>query len=474
MSSDARVRYRKRNLVRSGLFDSGFWELRVDQKLAVLALVLSPFQYALTLDLGFPLKASEVLVVGAFIARVIALRRHPVKLTVDLYLVGAIAVLIAISFASVFIFQDIGTPLPGVERSPVVDLGLYTLYGLFALFTWLIVREVPAVIAVDALLQASWLCFVAVVVQALFWFLKIPWVLEDFGFFMGQQGWRIFDVALARSGPFLEGQHLGFFAGAMFIVAVLRSRYVTAVVLLVCIVYSRSTTAFAGIVVAFVVVSLLRPTRRVLISWAAVVVFSILALFVVPGVRSYFALQLAKFGVGDTGRETRSLEVRSEKTEVGFRMMLDHFPFGVGPGRFSAYYFDYTDGVERASDARESSGRPLVENGYLHIGSELGLFALVVTIVLLAWWLYRLGRGRPWATAMAVFVYVGIATQSSWTFGPIWLFLGVIAAAADSPVTLRPYSRKSTPSDGMPVKNSDESRRARRERGAPAADGASA
>lgn len=444
--------------------------MRADQKLAVLALVLSPFQYALTLDLGFPLKASEVLILGAMVARIFTLRKHSVKLSIDFYLVSAIALLVVASFACVFFFQNLDTPLPGVDRSPLVDLTLYSLYGLFALFTWIIVREVPAIVSVDALLQASWLCFAAVVVQALFWFMKIPWVLEGYGFFMGQQGWRVFDVALARSGPFLEGQHLGFFVGAMFIVAVLRARYITAAVLLICVVYSRSTTAFAGIVVAFIVISLLRPTRRVLIIWAAVVVLGGLALITVPGVRSYFALQLAKFGIGDTGRETRSLEVRSEKTEVGFRMMFDHLPFGVGPGRFSAYYFDYTDGVERANDARESSGRPLVENGYLHIGSELGIVALLITIILLGWWIYRLGRGRSWATAMAVFVYVGIATQSSWTFGPIWLFLGVIAAAVETPTTVRRYRRNMQPADVTLATSADVPRREWRDRTSRASD----
>lgn len=417
------------SLFRSGVFDPDFRGLRTDQKLALIALVFLPFQYALTINVGAPLKISELLFAASMVARVVIARRVRVRGGMDLYLILVLSLLVLVSAACALVFQDMNAELPGVETSPVIDLGFYTIYGVFALLVYLIVREVPAGLSIGALMQASWLCFIAVVAQAAFWLAGVPWMLERVGFFMGQQGWRVFGVALARSGPFLEGQHLGFFAGAMLIVAILSRRPVTAAALLVCVVYSRSTTAFAGIVIAFVVVSLLRPRRRVLIGWLSVAVVGALAIAVVPSVRAYFVLQLAKFGIGASGRETRSLEVRTEKTEVGIRMMLDHLPFGVGSGRFSAFYFDYTDGVDRAADARDTSGRPLVENGYLHLGSEIGILALLIFAVLLVWLIVRLGRHVPWATGLAAFVYVGIATQSSWTFGPIWVFLGVLGAA---------------------------------------------
>lgn len=416
---------------RAGIMSGAFKELPLYAKLAVVAVLVSPFQYALTLQMGFPLKLSELLGAAAVVARVVTIRKWRPHLGVDVFIVVLIAASVIASTAWALSIADMSVPLVGVERSAEIDMVMYCAFGLFMLSFWWVLREVPAALIRDTVIQSLWLCADAVVLQVVFFVLRQPEMLIPLGFNMRPQGLEFMGVEFARSGPFLEGQQLGFFSGAMFVVALYWRRYVSALIALCCVVYSQSTTAAIGIVVAVVVSILLRPSKRRLIGLGAAVIASGGIVAVVAPVRDYALLQLAKLGIigaPDVVNATRSLNVRWIKSEIGWRMMWDNPPLGVGPGRVAAYFSEYSGDYVLPDVYYWETRRPLIENMYLHIGAELGVVAFAAVICLFAWLLVSSWRRGAAAIAVCAYVVVAVATQSSWTFMPIWILLALLSS----------------------------------------------
>jgi hypothetical protein len=340
---------------------------------------------------------------------------------------------LAISAAVTLLFADLSIGIPGVSRSSRVDFVLYLGYGIFALASWIVLRSTRRELFVGVLVQSLWLCALAVVAQILArFFPPMAQPLSNLGFAMDRWGSSFDGVSLLRNGPFLEGQHLGFYAGGLLVLALFSKRYVSATIAAFCALYSMSTTAFLAVAVAVLVTILAKPTRALLIATGgAAAVLALLVAGVRP-LRETFLFQLAKlnlFGLGDPTR-TVSLGVRSAKTEIGWRMMWDH-PLGVGPGRFGIHFHDYVDEYSVFSSyIRDGDGRAIAENVYVQVGSELGVLGFVSLLVLLTALLCVTWARNRATFALIVFVSVGIATQSSWTFLPIWVFLAAGASTA--------------------------------------------
>lgn len=435
-----------------GIASPEFRRENLSRKLALLATLALPFQQALTIDVGFPIKISEVLMAAAVvIAAVSGIARKDVRniriarWTIDRVLVAIIAITVVASTLIVVIGSHLTDQIPGVERSSIVDLALYTCYGLFVVFAWWIVRGASARLIGEVLIQSSWLCGIAVLAQVISRFIPdARYALAAVGFSIDRWGAEIAGVTFMRNGPFLEGQHLGFYAGAMFVLALYKKRFVSASIALGCAFISISTTAFVAIAISLVVTTILRPSKVTLIASTVTAAVMSAAIAVVPTLRSLFLFQLGKlnlFGLGD-GAKTVSLDVRSAKTDIGWRMMWDH-PFGVGSGRFGVYFHDYVGEYDSFSDYITSGqGRAIAENVYLQIGAELGVVAacafvaLLVAIGIAAWRRSRAGL------AVVIFVAVGSLTQSSWTFLPIWMLLAFAAAYVVKPLAMSGIASK--------------------------------
>ena len=406
------------------------------ERLALASVLLIPFQYALTIPAGFPLKLSELLVVAAAAAWLLRWRRNHVTIGLDLLLAGVLAVWVLISTGFALGFADLATPLPGGDRPPAIDMVVYCAYALFVLVFWFLLRGSHHLLLRDVLIQSVWLALAAVLTQAAF--MQIPGgdgVLRALGFDTRGRGQAILGMLFGRSGPFLEGQHLGFYAGAVFVVALFAKRWLSLAAASLCLLYSQSTTGLLGVAIAVVATLVLLPRKRPLIVLGAVAVVGAAVIAIVPALRSFALFQLAKLGIGtvsvngvDAGR---SLNIRGMKSDIGWKMMWDHPLLGVGPGRYAAHFYDYSDGYDVPPYYRSENLRVISENGYVHIGSELGLVALLIFAALLGLLLFRSWRARnAVGVAAGVFTAVGFATQSSWTFMPIWATLGLLAAIA--------------------------------------------
>lgn len=422
-------------LVRSprgtGVRSEEFWNAPSYEKAILLAVLFIPFQYALTVHVGFPLKISEVLVVIAVLLRALRWRDKRDGWSFDQIAVGLIAVCVVLSTVIAVITLDPTQEVLGLHRSHLVDTVLYFGYAVFVLVAWWLLRSVDARLIRDVLFQALWLCAAAVAFQAVCLLVGAPHILDALGFDSRLRGQEILGVQLARSGPFLEGQHLGFFAGALVILALYSRRWPALVVALACAAYSQSTTAVLGIVGAVVLASLLRPNKRILITLGAVAAAASVVVAVVKPLRDAVIFQLAKLGLVAPASDvnfTQSLDIRTIKTEIGWRMMWDN-PLGVGPGRFAANFPTYWHDYELPTYYYTTDMRAITENVYMHIGAENGVVAFLAFVALLVWILVRSFRVSPAITALALFTAIAVSTQSSWTFLPIWVVLAYLTSA---------------------------------------------
>ncbi|RCK59693.1 hypothetical protein DTO57_05850 [Microbacterium sorbitolivorans] len=400
-----------------------------------------PLQQAFTVNIGSPVKISEVMFGIAILVRGYELLRDRSGLKspwlrgiVPMAVLGVVLSL-AVSTASAIATSDFSVAIPGVSRSPIVDIGIYVVYGCFAIVVWFLLRGVRFNLLTAVLIQSVWVCGGAVLLQIVSRFTPgLTGFLSNAGFAMDRWGIAVGGVTFLRNGPFLEGQQLGFYAGGLIVLSLFGRKYFSAAVAIACALCSMSTTAFIAVAIALLATVIAKPSRTLLIASGVALIVATLTVVVVAPLRDAFIFQLSKlnlFGLGEPAH-TVSLGVRSAKSEIGWRMMWDN-PLGVGPGRFGLRFHEYVDEYDVFSDyIREGKGRAIAENVYIQMGAELGVLGLLALGVLIASLLvitWRRGRG---IFSLMVFVAVGVATQSSWTFLPIWVFLATAASAADS------------------------------------------
>lgn len=397
------------------------------EKLALLSVVFMPFQFALTLKVGFPLKISEVLLVAAMVAFVFSSNRRPLKWDALGILAAVIAGCVVISgLVNLEPHADVASEF-GYQGGLQFDLILYTGYALFALLTWSLLRLLDRDVLARAVVASLWACGAAVVFQFLVGFSGRLDLHALLGFRTIGPGGNLGNL---RSGPFLEGQHLGFFAGAALLVALYRKSYIAVLVAIGCVAYSRSTTAYLGLIVGILVLIVLRPTRRVLITVAGVAAIGTLAFLFVAPLRDAIGRQLAKLGLMQFAPDafaTTSLDIRSTKAQISLHMMLDNFWLGVGPGRFGAHFANYSDGYVLPGSYQRGDTRPIAENAYTHIGAELGIFAVIAFIAFVLVLIFRNRRVSFMMIMLGGYLALAVATQSSWTFLPIWTFFALLA-----------------------------------------------
>lgn len=405
------------------------------QKLALVAVFVAPFQYALTLEVGFPLKLSEILIAGAAVARlwILVIRHRVPKLGIDVYLVGVIAITVILSTVLTLASRELDDRVSGIDRPLWLDASMYGAYGVVICVAWLLLRETDVTLLRDALIQSIWLCLAAVIAQAVFLTIAQPQMLEALGFDMRRRGQPLLGVQLARSGPFLEGQHLGFYAGVIAVLALASRRWWSGAAALVCVLYSQSTTGVLGLAASALVYVILRPNRRTLFVAAGVVAAGGIAIGVIPQLRHAAVFQMSKLGLLPSSpgvNATQSIDVRGIKSEIGWRMMIDNPIIGVGPGRYSYEFPKYSHQYHLPEYYYTADIRAIAENGYMQLGAEYGILALAAFFALLCWLFIVFTRQRSLLAAVVAFVAVGFATQSSWTFIPIWTAIGFLCAAA--------------------------------------------
>lgn len=398
----------------------------------LLAIIFMPLQVAFTIQLSFPIKISEILILLAGATRIFS--RHYFRgFALDSYAVLVLAVGVLFSTSAALFHDTRGLARYGYNQSLTVDMLVYSAYGILMIIAWGMIKDLPRWRIAHALVWSAYICAAATALQLVLTMAGLDSVLNFLNYDTDARGTNLFGgtAALNRTGPFADGQQLGFVSGALLLVCLRQRKYAAALASLFCVFISQSTTAFLGLLVGLGVVAVLRISPRVLAA-----VFSLAVLFAVAWstyspVRAWVQLQASKLGASSGTPEAGvgdSLEQRLEKTRVATEILWDFPALGVGPGRFGAYYFEYADPSLIPFWYFNQSHRALVENVYFHIGAELGIISFIAFIILIISLFFYAVRRRPLDLAFAVFVAIGAATQPTWHYLPLWVFLAYLSS----------------------------------------------
>ncbi|WP_424466758.1 O-antigen ligase family protein [Pseudoclavibacter helvolus] len=415
------------------------------EKLMYFAIVLMPFQQAFTIPVGFPLKFSEIFGALALILFLVE-RRTTVHRFAGAGLLAVFALLLTASTIVNLIEPLAPYPFDGYERGLTFDILQY--FGLGA-FVLLLAWQAGTRLGPDWIARGV---NIAIKLAALYCFVQLALGLVGQAQLLAAvqgvtQVGTTFGTSVVRNGPFLEGNLLGFFAGlALFTGMRLKDRVAvwTAIATLL---FSQSTSAYLSLAAGGLLLLVVRPSTRVATAGGALGFLAIATYTFVPAVSRFVNMQLGKLGLGDTNGFSANIEfsmrARSTNIETGFGIASQNPFVGVGPGRYGYWYRDHTDFSDLPVGFALALKRPLANNAYVQIMSELGFFAAIVFVIFLVYLLWRVRRSDRSYLAMGIFVVVALNTSPAWTFIPIWIAIAYLASVkADVVVDPEPLRRK--------------------------------
>lgn len=389
-----------------------------------LAIALIPFQQALTIDIGFPLKMSELLAIAGVISYVIERRFRILQSRLEWPIIVMAAIVVASSVYAAATTNGGARP-EGYPQGLLFDLAQYTGYALLAMSFAL---ALGAVLTPESFSSAiGWavrLAFIYAAVQIIVWAVGGSFVeLVNGNFQLGSQ----YGVRIPRNGSFREGNYLGFFAATSLFFLVRARDLVGGALAVLLVFYSQSTGAMVGIIAAIVVSVLLRPSRRKLIVLSSAIVVSAIIAVVVPAVNRLVTGQLTKLGLIENNLGPSygySLRSRSVNAETGFQMAFSNPILGVGQGRYSLYFDEYIDRTGLPDNLDATNVRHIANNAYAQIAAETGLIALAAFAVLLCALLYSVRKFSASLVAVVVALGVGLVAFPAWTNVTAWAVIG--------------------------------------------------
>lgn len=389
-----------------------------------IAVCAVPFQQALTVSVGFPLKISEIAGILAVVLYTTSERAGERRRYVGAPLQWT---LLALVYLSTTLWLIMGPPREtalGYERGMNADMLLYFVYAaLVIVLSWFAGTRLGPEWIERGLGLAVKLAAVWSLLQVVLYFAGATSVLRIVN--ANVQIGAAYGVGLPRNGPFLEGNYLGFFAGIALFVVLRRRDWWGVAAAAACLLYSQSTVALVGFVIGVLAVAVLRPAGRVVGALAFVALVGIVVVSTVDVLAVYITRQLGKLGLISDASLGASIEYSLNNRTSSIQRAIDMsevFPWlGVGPGRYG--YWD-----DAFSDTAAALGnRGIANNSYAQVLAEVGVVAVACFLGLILTLILRNLRSPRSVLAMAIFVAVGLNAAPSWTVLPIWFAIALLA-----------------------------------------------
>ena len=395
-----------------------------------IGIIFLPFTRAFTIDVGAPIKLYEGIFAAAIFSFVLSgmpiersvLRRYGIPLLMFLgsVTISYILALFADNRAQ-FDFRG-GVAVDGFLRIGYLVINIF----VFAL-SYRLAKEYPRRMMqlwlAGMTISVLYLVYCALALRLTGEAFMLPGIerhqLGDFG-----------PITIVRSGTFEEGNFGGFYFLLSIIVAMLAGYPALALVALVGLVLTKSTSAYFGLValVGFYIL-LRRHFRVIVVPVIAVVAAAIYGLF------TYFEHE-GKFEAGNSSGAVRMNEVMT-----AIEMFKEHVLFGVGLGQYGFKYYLYH--WDPSLDALSTTARHITNNIYAELLAETGLVGCLIFAVFWARWL---GQARRLIPVTPLFYASGISMMIVWLAYPtfniafMWAFLGFAVAMMN-----RAETRTSTP-----------------------------
>lgn len=393
-----------------------------------LAILTLPFQQAFTLDVGFPLKACEVLGGLGVLLSIIG-RRWPRRDSLMVWLVASLAIIVLLSSAINIFDLPFGLADAAYPNGVGFDLIQYTAYAVLALAFCIFLSTVDSKHLLWALAWAVRLTAIYALIQILMWSLDSD--LLSYVNARTQIGTQ-YGIGLPRNGPMREGNYLGMFSVVSFFLMVFRRDTVGAVIALLLVGYTQSTGAMAALLVGLVLSVILRPSLRKMLILVGIAVVTAALAFAIPALNRLVRGQLTKLGLienqfGDS--YTYSLRHRTAQSDTAFAIGWDHPFIGVGQGRYAHYFDAYVDREGLPSNFGQNWTHPIANNVYAQISAETGLVALLVFIAILGSVLWTARRYSMELVGAVGALATTLIAFPAWTSLLMWGIIGVLLAS---------------------------------------------
>lgn len=391
-----------------------------------------PFTQALTLNVGFPLKISEIFLILVFILWLIRIIMSNIQLTVSrLQIILAVFVFLILVSTVINIFWQYpyDLNLNASRINPAADS--------FLKFGYVILVAIAFIVTTDKTKHSAgftkYLLYGAIVSCCYSWYLLFSTVLKLPVFLLPGMDKYPQLIALPfgnfiRSGTFKEGNYLGFYILLSAIVALYQNKRGLSLFFFISIITSFSTIAFAcGII--FWIIYLLRTAKRKANLVYIIIVSSIVTgilLFVIfnQALRSVFISKI--FFNEETANiaEIYSTLDRLNVAEVGLRIFYNNPFWGVGLSNYGLHYYHYNmlDQWIYASGVKR-----IPNNIYIEILCETGIFVFI-TFILFLWALYKKTKAKNYFILNAAIIICCIYFLAFPTFTAlyVWVFWGII------------------------------------------------
>ena len=393
-----------------------------------IALVSLPFTQALTIDLRFPLKAYEIvlLLLLGLSATELRLRTAPGarrEFTVLAVFVGLVTALVVYRQ-----IDPLGMTATGFSSrfGPAGDSLAKLMYLLLAVYAFL-------VFAFEAYRDTEWFMrtwlWGAIACSIYSWYLFTGSLLGlDLPLLPGSSAQRV-EIAsrlFIRSGTFEEGNFLGLYLLLSVAIAVLARRTRLAAYLSATLLTSFSTTSFLGLGLFWIGFAIFGrgPTTRAWGLRTKIVLFAALSLIPLLATGYLETVVTGKL----VGTEAVSRLNRIDFAVEGLRMFREHPMAGVG---LSQYGYNYNSFQYFVTSSEADLHKLIANNVYVELLSELGLVATVVFLIFLVM-VFRRTRGSElaplrWGLLALLLVWNAFPT---YTLINIWAFFALIVGAS--------------------------------------------
>ena len=392
------------------------------------AVATLPFTYALTIDIGFPLKAYELLLTIAFIFSLLVTR---IKASRHFYIaVGLASILWLVAMVSlVFRLVTVAGPdvIPGARFGAEGDGIAKLLYLAFAVFSYgliyLVARDAPR------LLVRAWLFGSTVAASYLFYTVASMLIGVDPILLPGMerlQAMTVNGIVFVRSGTFEEGNFGALYFTFSVALCLAFRRYVLAAFLTGAALLTLSTiglVALSIVIVLWLAVPGESTPKAVRVAWVGGTSL-LLVTFIASGYLDFIARE--KFSLENPG----SFADRAHEMSTAWAMFQDRPILGVGLGQYGYRFAEYDrSDVEQAVER----DKRIPNNVYLEILSETGVFGAAAFIGLLLVWLRQSMRKREYRPL----AYAGFASLvvlnafPTFTLLYLWAFWAIAGALND-------------------------------------------